>query len=103
DRARDPGRVIGAIPIRVLRQVLLVVVLGVVEGRRRRDLGGDPAEPGGCQTLLVGGAGCLGDALLSIVGRQDNGSILGPHVVALAVALARVVVLPEDLEELLVR
>src|SRR5258706_4744412 len=43
------------------------------------------------------------DAELLVVGGEDRGAVLRPDVVALAHPLGRVVVLPEDLEELLVR
>ena len=46
DRTRDAGTHHRAVPVRVLRQVLLVVRLGVVERSRFRDLGRDPAVAG---------------------------------------------------------
>src|SRR4029078_11447278 len=45
----------------------------------------------------------LGGVPLGPVPDEDLGPILGPSVIALTHALGRVVVLPEDLEELLVR
>ena len=42
---RNPCVAVAAVPVRVLPQVLLVVVLGVVESGRRGDLGGDLAIP----------------------------------------------------------
>src|SRR5690606_12675629 len=55
DRAAHAGAADAAVAVRVLGQVLLVVVLGVVERRRReQDLGGDVAVAGGIQLLLVG-------------------------------------------------
>src|SRR5439155_3896451 len=48
------GRVDRAVAVRVLREVLLVVVLGVVERAGRRDLGRDLAVAGGGQARLIG-------------------------------------------------
>jgi len=45
--------VVRAVAERVRVQVLLVVVLGVVEGRGLADLGGDGPEAGGVQLVLV--------------------------------------------------
>ncbi len=53
DRAAQPGAAEAAVAAGVLRQVLLVVVLGVIEGGRRQDLGGDLAVPRGVQHVLV--------------------------------------------------
>ena len=52
DRAADAGAAEAAVAVRVLREVLLVVVLGVVELRRRHDLGRDRAVAGRGQLLL---------------------------------------------------
>src|SRR6266568_441387 len=81
-----------------LLQVLLVVVLGLPERRRRCDFGGDRAAV----ALLLGVPRGLGGPLL--LGRkvEDRRAVLGAHVRALAVHLGRVVVLPEDVQELLV-
>src|SRR6478735_12471300 len=46
DRAGDTGAVHVAVAARILVQVLLVVVLRVVEGGQRRDLGGDRTVTG---------------------------------------------------------
>ena len=53
DRAAQPGAAQAAVAARVLRQVLLVVVLGVVERGRRQDLGGDLAVARRVQHVLV--------------------------------------------------
>src|SRR3989442_11052432 len=83
-----------------LLEVALVVLLGAVEGRRRRDLGDDrPAEAprrlaarlrGARRRLLRGGV------------EEDRRAVLRADVGALAVQLGRVVVLPEHVEQLLV-
>src|SRR6476469_3971825 len=41
DRAADAGPAEAAVPVRVLRQVLLVIILGEIERRAVEDLGGD--------------------------------------------------------------
>src|ERR1700722_14067923 len=46
DRAGDAGAAEPAIAERVLRQILLVVILGEIELRRLADLGGDTAIAG---------------------------------------------------------
>ena len=51
-RAGDARPAKAAVPVRVLRQVLLVIVLGVVELRRRKNLGRDGAEPAPGQLVL---------------------------------------------------
>src|SRR5262245_17087688 len=91
-----------AVPVGHLVQVLLVVVLGVVEGTGRRDLGGDVAVPRGAQLLLEHLPGGFGRGLLLVAEGIDRGAVLGPDVVALAHALGRIVVLPEDAQHLLV-
>ena len=88
-----------AIPVRILVQVLLVVLLGEVERPRERDLGGDLAEAGCCQMLLVHLAGRLGARGLVRVRDIDRGAVLRAPVVALAHPLRRVVRLPERPEQ----
>src|SRR5680860_1064666 len=92
----------------VLRQVLLVVVLGVVEVpvaglRQRLDLGRDGAVAGGAQALLVRLARGRGGLGLLRGGGVDQRAVLRPAVVALTHALRGVVLLPERHEQLLER
>src|SRR5262249_50334057 len=87
---------------RVLREVLLVVVLGVVELARGGYLGRDLAVAGLRELALEHLARRLRGLGLRVIERVDRGAVLRPDVVALAHALRRVVVLPEQLEELLV-
>src|SRR6478609_1034506 len=90
---------VAAVAERVLREVLLVGVLGVVVRRLAggADLGGDLADAAAGELLAVG-LGQLTRGLLLLGGRPvDRGAVLGADVVALAHALGRVV----DLEELL--
>src|SRR6185503_17551286 len=51
---------------------------------------------------LVGVAGCFGQAELLVVMNDNRRPVLGPPVVALAHSLRRVMVLPEDLQQLVV-
>jgi len=46
-RTGDPRAAEPAVAVRILGEVLLVVILGVIEGRRLADLGGDGAVAGG--------------------------------------------------------
>src|SRR5690349_21754299 len=97
NRASNPSSPEPTIPTGVLGQVLLVVVLGVVEGMRGvrvEDLGGDRAVPGSGELLLVGRERGLGRLALLLVGGNDQRPVLGAHVVALAHALRGVVPLP---------
>src|SRR6186997_2928214 len=52
-RTRNAGAAEAAVAARVLGEVLLVVILGVVKLRRGADLGGDRSEAFGLQRLLV--------------------------------------------------
>src|SRR5690606_8463791 len=97
------GRV-AAVAVRVLVEVLLVVVLGVVE---RAGLGGG-SHLGRDRVVALGlehravALGGLADRPLLLRRRPVHGRpVLRADVVALAEALRRVVALPEDLEELL--
>src|SRR6266496_4045347 len=95
DGARDARSAQAAIPVRVLRQVLLVVILGVVEGPGGRDLGRDLAEAGAGELLGVGVLRSLDGGALSLVRVVGGRAVLSADVVALAHALRRVVALPE--------
>src|SRR5215471_17513018 len=63
-----------AVAVGILRQVLLVVVLGVVELRRRQDLGGDFPEARLAQRLLVVVARPFRGGVLRLVVVVDAGS-----------------------------
>jgi hypothetical protein len=68
--------------------VLLVVLFGAVERSGRNDLGDDPtAEP---LQRFEPGFGFLGFRLLLLVVIEDDGTVLGADVRALAVELRRV-------------
>src|SRR6185503_1370602 len=104
DRAAHAGAAEAAIAVRVLGEILLMIILGVVERRRIEDLGRDPvvhAVP--LELLLEHRARGLGRLLL--LGREgiDAGAILRADIVALSHALSRVVRFPEYLEQRRVR
>src|SRR5690349_12160531 len=89
DRAGHAGAADAAVAGRVLGQVLLVIVLGVVELAGRDDLGGDRAIALGGEGLLVGRPGGLRRRGLGGVRRIDARAVLGADIVALAHALGR--------------
>src|SRR5580693_56367 len=101
-RAGDAGAAEAAIAVRVLRQVLLMIPLGKVEGRSIADLGGDLAQPCRYELTLIGLPRGLGSGLLLRRKRIDCRPVLGPDVVALPHALGRVMALPEQLQQCLV-
>src|SRR5215210_4149800 len=81
---------VAAVAVGILREVLLVDVLGVVVRRRGLDLGGDLAEAAALQLGAVDLRERAGRLLL--LGRRevDRRAVLGADVVALAHALGRV-------------
>ena len=97
DLASDAGAAETAIAVRVLGEILLVVILGKIELRRRQDFRGDGPEPARLQGLLVGPLGRLGRALLLLGEIIDAGTVLRADVVSLTHALGRVVRLEEGL------
>src|SRR3954452_18585303 len=84
DRARHAGAAQSAIARRVLGEILLMIVLGEIEFARRRDLGGDGAEPLRSQRLLVHGLRRVGSLALRIAKGVDRRAILRADIVALA-------------------
>src|SRR5436190_10133782 len=84
--ARPPE---AAVPIRIFREVLLVVVLGVVELGRGQDLGRDRAVARGGELNLEPVARQLRRAPLSLVEIVDARAVLRADVVALPHALRR--------------
>src|SRR5689334_22348783 len=77
DRAAHAGAAEPAVAVRVLAQVLLVIVLGVVEHRRRQDLGGDRRVAGAGEAVLIGRLRRLGRALLRLTIGIDARAVLG--------------------------
>src|SRR5680860_1459450 len=99
DAAGDAGASEAAVAARNLVQVLLVVVLGVVEGPGRLDLGRDRIAARGPQRLVVGLPCDLRGRRLGVTRRVDAGAVLAADVVALGHPLGRVVLVEEDLEQ----
>src|SRR4029077_4495648 len=102
DLASDAGAAEAAIAVWVLGEILLVVILGKIELRRRQDFRGDGSEPARLQRLLVRRLGRLGRALLLLGEIIDAGTVFRADVVSLTHAMGRVVRLEEGLEKLLV-
>src|SRR5689334_478108 len=102
DRAAHAGAAEAAVTARVLRQVLLVVVLGEVELRRRPDLRGDLAVARRGEPLLEHVPRLLRGGALRVRVRVDAGAVLRADVVPLPHALRRVVTLPERAQEIVV-
>src|SRR5262249_46202196 len=100
--AGDAGPAESAIAVRVLRQILLVVGLRVVERPRLGDLRRDLAVTGARELRLEELTRCLGRRPLRVPRRVDRRAVLRADVVALAHALRRMVVLPEEPKDLLV-
>src|SRR5262249_21116772 len=102
NRTGDTGTPQTAVAVRVLREVLLVVRLRVVERAGLGDLGRDLAVARAGELRLERLARRLRGGALRVRGRVDRRAVLRADVVALAHALRRVVVLPEEPEDLLV-
>src|SRR5690242_4275818 len=88
-RAGDPctPKTAVAVGVLVVREVLLVVVLGEVELGRRLDLGGDLAVSGLAQLLLEGHQRLFGGGPLLVGVVEDCRTILRADVVPLTHAL----------------
>src|SRR5580692_6040299 len=84
NRAAHAGAVVGAVAVRHLVQVLLVVVLGEVELAGRNDLGRDLAVAVLRQLLAVLGCRPLRGLPLCLTLVEDDGPVLAAGVVALA-------------------
>src|SRR5205823_9397079 len=78
-RAGDAGAAQAAVAVRVLRQVLLVVVLGVVERAGRRDLGADRAVARVREDGLVRLARRLGGRTLLLALPVDRRAVPRTH------------------------
>src|SRR5579885_875460 len=98
DGTGDAGAAEAAVAVRILREVLLVVVLGVVERPGLRDLGGDLAVARFRELLLEHRARRLRHLPLRLAAPVDSGAVLRAEIVPLPHALRRVVALPAELE-----
>src|SRR5271166_4135956 len=102
DRAGHAGSAEPAIAAGVLGEILLVVAFGEVERTRFGDLGSDRPVTSGGQRLSVSLRRTARSCELLGGGRVDRRTVLRSDVIALAHALGRVMILPEDLEQILV-
>src|SRR6478752_5698938 len=100
-RELHAGVGVAAVAERVLCEVLLVLVLGVVVRRLagRPDLGRDVTEPAPLELVAVHLGQVTGDLLLLGGSPVDRRAVLRADVVALAEALGRVVDLEERLHQ----
>src|SRR5438552_16251834 len=78
-----------------------MIVFRLVERRRRSDLGHDRARKLSARRQLR--LRLLGDSLLLVAVIENRRTVLGADVRALTVQRRRIVILPEDVEQLLVR
>src|SRR3974390_2120007 len=99
DRTGHAGAAEPAIAGRILRQVLLMVVLGEIKLPGRPDLGGDRTKSLCRQRRLVGRFRGLRGFALRLIEPVDRAAILSADIVALAHALRRIVAFPERLQE----
>src|SRR5258708_8065966 len=90
------------VPIRILGQLLLVILPGVINRWRISDLGGDAPAAQGPQRAAVFAPAGLGGRALRGIAAENNRAVLGADVVALPHALCRIVRLPEQLQQGLV-
>ena len=102
DRTAHARAAEAAVAVRVLREVLLVVVLGVEELWRRKNFSRDRPVACARQFFLEGIARGVRGFLLRRIESVDAGAILRAGVVALPHALRGIVVFPKRLEEILV-
>src|SRR5579872_1731510 len=103
NRAAHAGAAEAAVAVRILREVLLMIVLGVVELGCRDDLGRNRAVPGFRDRALILVARTFRGVLLLLVEVVDARSILRADVVPLPHPLRRIVGLPERLQQIVVR
>src|SRR4249919_3553433 len=98
DGAGDAGSAETAVASGVFREVLLVIVLGVVKWRRVCNLGGNASETRIVQAILEGLARRLGGALLLGRERVNRRPVLRADIVPLLHPLRRIVVFPENFQ-----
>src|SRR6185437_7335237 len=91
-----------AVPIGILRQILLVILLGVIELRRVADFRGNGAVPGGAESGLIRTPRDLGGVPLCLVGHVYRRAVLRTDIASLAHPLRGVMRLPKCLEQVLI-
>src|SRR5580704_1891991 len=97
--AADASAPQAAVTHGILREVLLVIVLGEIELRGVEDLRGDGIEATLFQLSRVHRLGLLRGFALRRRKHIDAGAILRARIISLPHALGRIVVLPERLEQ----
>src|SRR3569623_3308774 len=88
-RACAAGAAQATVAAGVFGEILLMVILGIVEGRRRDDFGGAAAATGLLKSVLIGGERGLRGLHLLVVVRIYAGAVLSTDIIALAHALSR--------------
>src|SRR5581483_11279633 len=102
DGAGNTGTAEPAVAAWILAEVLLVIVLGVIERRRRTDLGRDSTVAFLVKRLLEGILRPLRRLELPVAVGINGRAVLRAGVVALAHPLRRIVTFPEDFEQFFV-
>lgn len=93
--AANAGSTKTAVAVRVLCKVLLVVILGIVEGIERQYFGRDLGVACVRKTILVSLQRLLRQCSLRLITREDYRSILCADVISLAHSLGWVVAFPK--------
>src|ERR1700691_5028703 len=93
---------IRAIPARILRQILLVIVLRVEEWRRFANLGGDGTAMGRGQRFLEDAPGVFCREALLLIEREYGRAVLAADIVALSHTLRGIVRFPERAQQVLI-
>src|SRR3569623_244521 len=83
-RTCDAGAAQAAVAAGDLGEILLMIVLGIIEGRRRDDFGGDADATGLLHCVLIGGERSLRRLHLLSVVRVYAVSVLSTDIIALA-------------------
>src|SRR5580698_10448616 len=102
DLAAHAGATEAAIAVRILRQILLMIILGEIERRRIADFRSDRPHSFGRKRLGIAFARRFGSGALRRRKHVDTGTVLGADVIALPHALRRVVTFPKSFEQLFV-
>jgi hypothetical protein len=92
-----------AVAVRVFVQILLMIVLGIIKRRGRGDFGGHMAGVMGIGHRLLESRQAVARGGVLLRGQRIEGrAVLGAVIVALAHALGRIVIFPENLEQLFI-
>ena len=80
-------------------QILLMIILGKIKGRRGQHFGGDFAMTCRCQLRLVGIKTLGGGGMLRLAVVVDTRPVLRAHIIALPHSLSGVMVFPKRFEK----